>query len=164
MIDSVDSIIMLYSYSGFPDRSFKLWETVQDDSIKKPLVSDNDDGTYPPSSPSSPTAPSPQISSQQQRRSVEPSKTPSPLASIAELPARPRSESDLPAESASSKAKAAIFDEENATTVDVHVRSVQDEEASRLRRVKLNAMSGLSIVLTLMSILVAFRCVFCVCL
>ena len=48
------------------------------------------------------------------------------------------------------------YDEEGAT---VSVAPVVDEETRRLMRVKRNAMSGLSIALTLMSILVAFRSV-----
>ena len=167
LIDSVDSIIMLYSYSGFPDRSFKLFEGRTEDT--KPLVrsADRDDISEPPSpvspeSPISPVSPSAPLRPRAQREdSMDPSKTPSPLASVAELPARPPSNSGsgTPAvtDSASLKAKAAIFDEENLATTEVDVQPVENEEAKRLRRVKLNAMSGLSIMLTLMSILVAFR-------
>jgi len=85
LIDSLDSILMLYSYTGFPERNFALF-------VKR--------GEF--GSPSS----------------------------LGETPLAGH-EADL--------------DEDRPEKINV--------------RVKMNAMSGLSIVLTLMSIIVAFRCV-----
>ena len=86
LIDSLDSILMLYSYTGFPERKFALF--VKRDKFE---------------SPSSPGA--------------------TPLVEHEPDP-----------------------DEDRPEKIDM--------------RVKMNAMSGLSIILTLMSILVAFRYVF----
>lgn len=42
LIDSVDSIIMLYSYSGFPDRSWRLFEKREPVVHKQALLVDSD--------------------------------------------------------------------------------------------------------------------------
>jgi high-affinity nickel-transport protein len=83
LIDSLDSILMLYSYTGFPERKFALFVKRVESGLP------NSPGEAPP---------------------VEP---------------------------------APNVDEDRPEKIDM--------------RVKMNAMSGLSIVLTLMSILVAFR-------
>ena len=99
LIDSLDSILMLYSYSGFPETSLTIFE----------------------------------------KRVALPN-------SVPDFPVSPASE-------------CAVTDDTlvvSAIPVDDHNLS---NKASELK-VKLNMMSGLSIVLTLLSILVAFRCVY----
>jgi len=83
LIDSLDSILMLYSYTGFPERKFALF--IKQDELRSP----------------------------------------SPLGETALAEHEPG------------------LDEDRPEKIDM--------------RVKMNAMSGLSIILTLMSILVAFR-------
>ncbi len=97
MIDSLDSILMLYSYSGFPEDSFVIFEK---------LVSLPEDETA-----CATVLPSTSVSATEAEME-EPTKGPHDL-----------------------------------------------QDKARALKVKLNMMSGLSIVLTLMSIFVAFRCV-----
>jgi nickel/cobalt transporter (NiCoT) family protein len=113
LIDSVDSIIMLYSYAGFPDRSFALFEKRAHTS----LTADNRSaiGRVISRTPSKASAVTDEIISQ---------------PPVAELP---------------------VGDNETELA-----QNPVDEERARLMRVKRNAMSTLSILLTLMSILVAF--------
>lgn len=92
ILDSADSVLMLYSYSGFPERTWAIFD-------KRPALSDN--------------------SIQVQVEAATDSKTDAPASS--------------------------------ETRASVQVTSEQ--------RTKANVMSGLSIILTLMSILVAFRLV-----
>lgn len=113
MIDSLDSILMLYSYSGFPERSWRLFE-------RKPVQAENS----------------------QTRVGVE---------QDAEQKRQPTHDRDDDG--------AALGKETHA--VPKHEHEQEDEaRIARDRRVKMNVMSGLSIVLTLMSILVAFRYVY----
>ena len=138
-IDSVDSIVMLYSYAGFPDRKFALVEEVRPIALDTTRSSSEDPELLgsPVKSPSVggaiiPVLPSPL------------GKTPS--ASVQELP-RLTSANDL-SDDPPLSAREDDFDSRN-------------EELQRQLRVKRNAMSGLSIALTLMSILVAFTYVHC---
>ncbi|KAH8104710.1 NicO-domain-containing protein [Cristinia sonorae] len=130
LVDSIDSVVMLYSYSGFPERSFAIFEP------RKPAAP-----SLPPITPTSPSNP------------LE-SPLPSPATSMPFLTAtRPASqtiEADYD-EPVSPKLK-------NAKDPEVHVllEPIEDEQVKRDMRVKRNAMSGLSVILTLMSILVAF--------
>ena len=125
LVDSLDSILMLYSYAGFPERSFALFERrVSDD--KKPIlpISPITEQTPPPPSPD------PSIVKgvhEVNRISVTPSDIAKPIKSV---------------------------DPEDPTVATV---DVVDERVKKELRVKRNAMSGLSVILTLMSILVAFR-------
>ena len=130
LVDSVDSILMLYSYAGFPQRSWTLFERstrsdapdmiaeqniaeVQGDILTKSESLQNLDGT---------------ASLQTTTDKSEPESSPS----ADQLP------STIP----------------NATTpVDMNM----DSRVVIDTRAKMNVMSGLSIILTLMSILVAFR-------
>lgn len=131
LIDSVDSIVMLYSYSGFPDRSFALFERHAPlDENTSPLVNavlgtPDVDG-------------SPSI----------PSKNPSPAASIRQVSVMPRDHAP-PSPDTDSTVKEIIEQDEEVCTE-------EERDRVRLMRVKSNAMSTLSILLTLMSILVAF--------
>ncbi|KAK0201807.1 NicO-domain-containing protein [Desarmillaria ectypa] len=110
MIDSLDSILMLYSYSGFPEHSFVLFEKQR---CSLPLEE---------AIPESPTV-------QTQRAS-----SPKLLGNASAIEAE--SQIVFPALEAGNKL-------------------VLSQQARNMR-VKMNMMSGLSIVLTLMSILVAF--------
>ena len=112
LIDSLDSVVMLYSYSGFPERSFALFEQRAPPTLPQRAT----DGTASMSSP--------------------------PLV------APPLIEGT--SEGGNSNKKAMY----KAKTVQVD----DGEEERRTFRVKNNAMSNLSILLTIMSILVAFRC------
>ena len=130
LVDSVDSILMLYSYAGFPQRSWTLFERctrsdapdmiaeqniaeAQGDILAKSESLQNLDGT---------------ASLQTTTDKSEPESSPS----ANQLP------STIP----------------NATTpVDMNM----DSRVVIDTRAKMNVMSGLSIILTLMSILVAFR-------
>lgn len=136
LIDSVDSIVMLYSYAGFPEHKFALLEDATADTLPAPGTP-----TTPAafdSAPASPIAKTPPMSTTVLVAPPSPrTKTPSPAASLQALPLR---------DAAMQKA---LADDADA----------RDEVRARQLRVKRNAMSGLSIVLTLMSILVAFTCV-----
>ncbi|GJE88284.1 NicO-domain-containing protein [Phanerochaete sordida] len=138
LIDSVDSIIMLYSYSGFPDRKFALVErSPSADSSSETARLQPDD----PESPASPGAKTPPVSTEVVLVPASPVvKTPSPIASVQALP------HTGPADILSDSATAKRLDDDDG----------RDDERKRQMRVKQNAMSGLSIALTLMSILVAF--------
>ena len=122
LIDSLDSVVMLYSYAGFPERSFALFE--------RPL---------PPSPP-------PQIETCTNRTGC---------AGAIEAP--PRDVAGILQEADPEKG----VGEKKKGGADVVIEDGNDSERAKRRtlRVKNNAMSNLSILLTIMSILVAFRCV-----
>ncbi|KAI0087802.1 high-affinity nickel-transport protein-domain-containing protein [Irpex rosettiformis] len=130
LIDSVDSIIMLYSYAGFPDRSFAIFErrVSHDASTSKP---------YPEPAFARVESRTPSKSSRFDDRDV--------------LTVVPVDESVTlsPGSRSANKMKGDVEEVEVAN-------DDADEERERLLRVKRNAMSNLSILLTLMSILVAF--------
>jgi high-affinity nickel-transport protein len=105
LIDSLDSILMLYSYSGFPQRDWKLVEK------RAPK----------PTPQSTPEVPRPSTS----------------VVNYETFRANPQTKKNS--------------NQEAVGTVD------ENSEAARRLLVKNNMMSGLSIVLTLISILVAFR-------
>ncbi len=132
LIDSVDSIIMLYSYTGFPDRSFALFD-------RKAPIQSRISVENVPNSPDLPFLPSVQLS-----------KTASPVTGIQEL-RRDTSQGNLSPKAS----KVSILDGEHGATVTA--ADAMDDQVTRQLRVKRNAMSGLSVILTLMSILVAFR-------
>ena len=119
LVDSLDSIVMLYSYAGFPERSFALFE----------------------------------------RRSA-PSDSPLPQTALPNEADAGAAVQELPVQTGlvmDTKAKAK--DEKTVVTLEAGDNCVDDPDAPRRQtmRVKHNAMSNLSIVLTIMSILVAFR-------
>ncbi|KAI0802053.1 high-affinity nickel-transport protein-domain-containing protein [Irpex lacteus] len=130
LIDSVDSIIMLYSYAGFPDRSFALFEKrVSHDSLDSKLYPEPTFGRVSSKSPSK----SSQLGDQE-------------VLSPAVI-----DEGILPSPGTDNKSEKIGNIEEVELAADD-----ADSERARLLRVKRNAMSSLSILLTLMSILVAF--------
>ncbi|KAJ8473607.1 hypothetical protein ONZ51_g7756 [Trametes cubensis] len=130
LIDSLDSIIMLYSYTGFPDRSFALFErrapprdTLGDPSVARP-----------------------------QSGLASGSRADADIASVEELPRSPASvfNDDQQGLVKSDRKKGDLVTVEDAEG------SMDDPVRQRVLRVKQNAMSDLSILLTVMSILVAF--------
>lgn len=130
---------MLYSYSGFPDRKLALLEVVP--SAEQP----SETTRLEPADPESPVslgAKTPPESVSAIPVPASPTvKTPSPAASLQELP-----RSDLGNAVSDPTMSKSLLDGDTS----------QDDERQRQMRVKRNAMSGLSILLTLMSILVAF--------
>jgi high-affinity nickel-transport protein len=110
LVDSIDSILMLYSYTGFPEQRFRLFEPAQDNDAQG-----QDYSAYREAAISGPAG-----SSEEEKKE--------PVA-VAEVDA------------------------------DTRIRDIR-KKAQREMVVKRNMMSGLSIVLTLMSIIVAFRCEF----
>ncbi|KIP10218.1 hypothetical protein PHLGIDRAFT_266160 [Phlebiopsis gigantea 11061_1 CR5-6] len=140
LIDSADSILMLYAYAGFPEHRFALLEDVSAPGAQQLMD---------PEAPATPGTKTPPVLT-----SVGPAgtpdmstrKTPSPSASLQELPqSRVRS----PAPSVGGVSLKAATEGEDGD-------GEGNEERLRQIRIKRNAMSGLSIMLTLMSILVAF--------
>ncbi|KAH9889835.1 NicO-domain-containing protein [Cubamyces lactineus] len=129
LIDSLDSIIMLYSYTGFPDHSFALFER-----RAPPRDSLEDAGA---------TCPSSGLASG--------SRVEADIAGVEELPRTPASISNEDQqELAKDRKKGDIITVQDAQA------STDDPIRQRVLRVKQNAMSDLSILLTVMSILVAF--------
>lgn len=146
LIDSVDSIIMLYAYAGFPDRKLGLLEAPpaeQSPQVTQQLM-DPESSILPGNRTPSVVENATPVNER------DGTKTPSPLDSLQELPRSRAASPPLPDDIASLKA-----------LTDDNILNERDEEIKRQLRVKRNAMSGLSIVLTLMSILVAFTFVPC---
>ena len=144
LLDSIDSILMLYSYTGFPEQRFRVFEPVQENDAPE-----RDDSAYR-------EAAATRVSAAEQPRS--PSGDGNEGGPVA---GAPPALGGQPEQSGSSEA-----DREKHVVVAVAVADA-DERIREIRKkaqreliVKRNMMSGLSIVLTLMSILVAFRCVF----
>ncbi|KAI0056100.1 NicO-domain-containing protein [Artomyces pyxidatus] len=134
LLDSVDSIIMLYSYSGFPDRSFRVFERVLEDDAQAPLS----------------------VAAQAAAADIAALPAVGPLPVDEEQPALvDLEETPLPELSRQDSRKSAFAPDIRVGEVDVKVREVE-ESAKRELRVKKNMMSRLSILLTFMSILVAF--------
>ncbi|KAF9565754.1 NicO-domain-containing protein [Agrocybe pediades] len=113
LVDSADSILMLYSYTGFADKSLLIFSRKDKATPEAQLPQDVLDEK--PSPVNEPTQ---------------------PLCSALEDPEK--------------------RDIEAATAATTPQGRKEDETIERDTRVKMNVMSGLSIVLTLMSILVAF--------
>ena len=128
LIDSLDSILMLYSYSGFPEHSWSI--VAHDDELtdsKKPL--------------------------DVERERITPDHT------NRESPPSGHTES-TPAGDITVTAKSPRNDVQRRSTFEpVAVPNMGDERVSCDRRVEQNMLSGLSNVLKLMSILIAFACV-----
>ncbi|KAJ7459939.1 NicO-domain-containing protein [Mycena latifolia] len=114
LIDSADSILMLYSYSGFPDRTWAIFDRSK--AVEKPEA---------PAVPVTEKTTMPGLSS--------------PV------------ENDLERALSPADASPGMAEAQAAADKPVHVAQI-----ARDLEVKLNVMSGLSIFLTLMSILVAF--------
>lgn len=117
LIDSSDSILMLYSYSGFPERSFFIFAQSGDPEMTKDVSHDMESNV--------------------------------PIPVLEEI----KTEIDLQGKD---------YDQDRLPkrpTSPVQPITPQERDSAMARdiQVKMNMMSGLSIILTLMSILVAFR-------
>lgn len=128
LIDSCDSVLMLYSYSGFPERSFFIFTKSEGDSETLKEDAGND----------APTVPVP--------KSEDASDNKSGNADNDFQDKKDDEKNGLPGEPP--------LDPVRSTAPQGHA---SDSAMARDIRVKMNVMSGLSIILTLMSILVAFR-------
>ncbi|KDQ11070.1 hypothetical protein BOTBODRAFT_190028 [Botryobasidium botryosum FD-172 SS1] len=130
LVDSVDSVLMLYSYSGFPERGLALF--------RRPLgTPDQEHGTSAGIDHDLPESSSIQSPSSTQHLANRPPSSPqaTPVA-----PPGPGAESWSPQ------------DREEAQNTKVNA----EIDPTRNKLVKENTMSGLGIILTLLSILVAF--------
>ncbi|TFY63963.1 hypothetical protein EVG20_g6106 [Dentipellis fragilis] len=139
LLDSVDSILMLYSYSGFPERSFAIFEAPS--PLSPPLVEQAAEGIDATVS----AIPKPSKPRAEQAEELQ------GLQADVEAPTAPNDAERGSLKSCSPPEDLAVLNRE------VNVKVVEVEEhAKKDARVKRNMMSGLSIVLTFMSILVAF--------
>ena len=116
LVDSADSIIMLYSYTGFPERSLVVFSK---EKVETPKEVDAEE-------------------------------------------AKPISDEKMKSEAVQEISEVAITDPEKALEEEAAeqrrvIPAIQPATTETDNRVKMNVMSGLSIILTLMSILVAFR-------
>lgn len=133
LVDSTDSILMLYSYAGFPESSWKLFEQPTDDEPLDLIAEKNATGNTTPETAEC-------------SRSIE----------VVELQA-PKLPPSSNAADASEPSYSDHLPKTTPATVPSSSEMDRDSRAAKEARVKMNVMSGLSIILTLMSILVAFR-------
>jgi len=138
LLDSVDSILMLYSYTGFPEQGFRLFEHVDENDAPeqesrpfREAAATSVSAVQVPQSPSGdpdgrcpPTSASPLLGQQSERSGSSNGDKKQPVEVVVE-------------------------------DTDARIRDIR-RRAQRELTVKRNMMSGLSIVLTLMSIIVAF--------
>jgi high-affinity nickel-transport protein len=142
LLDSADSVLMLYSYTGFPERSFFVFEKRENtasDVVRKE---------------SRPGWEDPEKAITGEDNKQDKAEQPSTLDSErvqGEGVREAIGEGLKPAEIKIGDPEKLREGEEEKLAVNV------DKGIERNRRAKLNVMSGLSITLTLMSILVAFR-------
>ena len=135
LIDSSDSILMLYSYSGFPERSFFIFSKSpperdsQEETIEELTTTGNDTHTDPV-----------------------------PISEHVSDDESGNAQNDLQDRKDDEKngLQQEPMDPAQSMTPSPQGHA-SDSELERDIRVKMNMMSGLSIILTLMSILVAFR-------
>ncbi|KAI0643135.1 NicO-domain-containing protein [Trametes meyenii] len=119
LVDSLDSIVMLYSYAGFPERGFALFEPRSRVVLPPPATGDTT------------------------RDAVAPDV-------VEELPR------ELPTAESNTDKKEQTLSMAQKTEEVVTLADADGPVSPRALRVKDNAMSNLSILLTIMSILVAF--------
>ena len=125
LVDSADSVLMLYAYAGVPDSGFSLVERRIPTGISNMgAIEDILPGEVTPASPGHADSPQPE----------PPVKTTKRDSIIEDVEATPE-----------------------LLHGDVQDREDEADIAQRARRVKTHTMSDLSIALTLISILVAFR-------
>ena len=134
LIDSSDSILMLYSYSGFPERSFFIFAKSDSEGGSETIKEQDGDDTV---TSTVPVPKSENVSEDDKSGNAK-----------IQLQRRKDDEKDgLPEEPALDHPVQSVAPQGHAS----------DSAMARDIRVKMNMMSGLSIILTLMSILVAFR-------
>jgi len=147
IVDSADSILMLHSYAGFPERSFRIVEK-QGNEDRKPLVIEDD----PPDSDD----PVKQVVEEVGEIDIED-------GDIVTLERGPSAGgADRRAVQSQGSPKAIVIDAppslegEAQTPALKNMGGLNDDERQRFETLKRNTMSGLSIVLTFISIVVAF--------
>jgi len=138
LLDSIDSILMLYSYTGFPERRFRLFEPMSDNDVPKQGYDVYREATATHIS----VAQSPHLQSGDTNDHC-------PLADVP--PALSRQSEQVGVTEEDKKEPVAVV----VADADAGIRDIR-KKAQRELLVKRNIMSGLSIVLTLMSIIVAF--------
>ena len=127
LIDSCDSILMLYSYSGFPERSFFIFAKSEGDS-------------------------------ETIKEHTNTSTIPVPNSETVSDGKRGNAENDIQLEDRKDDEKNGLPEEPLEPVQSMALQGhASDSAMARDIRVKMNVMSGLSIILTFMSILVAFR-------
>ena len=141
LVDSADSVLMLYSYSGFPERSFFVFEK-RENTASRVAREESRRGWEGPEKVIT-------GEDNKQDKAEEPSALDSESVQVEEV--REATGEDF------KPARIEIGDPEKLQESEEKLAVIVDEGMERDRRVKLNVMSGLSITLTLMSILVAFR-------
>jgi nickel/cobalt transporter (NiCoT) family protein len=141
LVDSIDSILMLYSYSGFPERSWAIFERV---------ASTEDQGDKPNM---------PKLEAEIPNRAELPH-----LSTGGDTPPPIHVSETNEVQTETRKPKPTEYDTFEAVEQDTKLKSdfevnvtVKEDRVTRNLVVKRNTMSGLSIILTLMSIVVAFR-------
>lgn len=132
LVDSTDSILMLYSYSGFTERSWTLFEQSTKSDAPNLVVATS-------------------VVEVQRDLPLRPEDTQSLDATALQKTTTNKSD---PESFPSPDHLSSITPNLNATPP---VNMNRDSRAASDTRAKMNVMSGLSIILTLMSILVAFR-------
>ena len=143
LLDSIDSILMLYSYTGFAEHRFHLFEPARENDAPDGL---DQNSAYQAAAAAS-------VSVAQMPRSYENETERHPLDGV---PPALEEQSEQKGPSQGNEKQPV---EVQVVDADARIRDIR-REAQRELIVKRNMMSGLSIVLTLMSIIVAFRCEF----
>lgn len=141
LLDSIDSILMLYSYTGFPEQQFRLFEPVSECDAPE-----QEYGVYREAA-----ATRVSVAQSPHSRGGDANDR-CPLADVSPALDVQIEQIGFPEEDKKEPVAANVVADADARIRDVRKR------AQRELIVKRNMMSGLSIVLTLMSIIVAFRC------
>lgn len=136
LLDSIDSILMLYSYTGFPDRRFRIFEPTEVNDASE----ERDSAAYQEAA----------ATTQASRSGNEDSNQRGLLAGVDPASVPQSEQSGVPEQDKKSQVEVVVEDASE------NIRNIR-KKARRDMAVKRNMMSGLSIVLTLMSIIVAFR-------
>lgn len=144
LLDSIDSILMLYSYTGFAEHRFHLFEPARENDAPDQISS-----AYREAAATS-------VSVAQLPRSHVNDENETERGPLSGVPPALGEQSEQNASSQEDKKEPVEVQVEDA---DATIRDIR-KEARRELIVKRNMMSGLSILLTLMSIVVAFRCEF----
>jgi len=139
LLDSIDSILMLYSYTGFAEHRFHLFEPVLENDAR-----DHKSSVYREAAAATSVSPTqlPRLEGSHENETE-----PCPLSTALSEPSE---------QNGASQGNKEQPVEVKSEDTDAKIRDIR-KEAQRELIVKRNMMSGLSILLTLMSIVVAFR-------
>jgi nickel/cobalt transporter (NiCoT) family protein len=138
LLDSIDSILMLYSYTGFAEHRFQLFEPVLETDAR-----DHKSSVYREAAATSVSPAQLPRSEGSHENEIEPCPLSAALSEQSEKNGSSQGNMEQPVEV-------------QLEDTDAKIRDIR-KEAQRELLVKRNMMSGLSILLTLMSIVVAFR-------